>query len=460
MLIRFTVSNFLSFDEETVFDMLASSSAEHPDHVSAIGNVKVVKNAAIYGANGSGKSNLVRAIDTFISIIKNGKLSENINTYKFKLNPESKDLPVKFEMEFSIGDTMYLYGIECNNKTIEHEWLYDTTNPENDELLLERKTVGNRSYEIEFCQKWNETPEQKSINRVLKNNLLVDDQLVFHHLESLRIDELSEIHEYLSNNIIIIKQNFEPRNYFPFLRTKIETEAASDLIRKFDTGISSIYFDEIDLDSILADYKGFVEKYNITLGQKEIEDAKNIEESTFKKITKDSVFLKINGKVVFRKIFYNHKNEFHNDISFSLEEESDGTRKVINFLPIIIDQSIVDTVYIIDEIDNSLHPNLCYEFVKLLMTDRKENSQINYLDFTKRKKNSQIIFTTHQPNLLTRELFRDDEIWFVEKDKHKGNTSLYPLFEFDVKEGFNIQDGYLLGRFGGVPILDTHNFML
>jgi AAA15 family ATPase/GTPase len=447
MLIRFTVSNFLSFDEETVFDMLASSSAEHPDHVSAIGNVKVVKNAAIYGANGSGKSNLVLAIDKFISIIKKGELSENINTYKFKLNPKNKDLPVKFEMEFSIGNTMYLYGIECNNKTIEHEWLYDTTDPENDELLLERKTVGNRSYEIEFCQKWNETPEQKGINRVLKNNLLVDDQLVFHHHEILRIDELSLIHEYLSNTIIIIKQNFEPQSYFRLVRTEIETEAASDLIRKFDTGISSIYFDDIDLDSILADYKGFVEKYNITLGQKDIEDAKNIGDSTPKIITKDSFFLKIDGKVIFRKIFYNHKDEFHNDISFSLEEESDGTRKVINLLPIIIDQSIFDMVYIIDEIDNSLHPHLCYEFVKLLMSDRKENSQINYLDFTKRKRNSQIIFTTHQPNLLTRELFRDDEIWFVEKDKNKGNTSLYPLFEFDVKEGLQYPRRLFIGSF-------------
>ncbi|HRE58867.1 MAG TPA: AAA family ATPase, partial [Candidatus Kapabacteria bacterium] len=163
-------------------------------------------------------------------------------------------------------------------------------------------------------------------------------------------------------------------------------------------------------------------------------------------IHQDAGFFRINNQVVFRQLFFEHK-DIHNDkVGFFIEEESDGTRRIIDLLPIVLTKNIKDRVWIIDEIDNSLHPNLCYEFVKSLMTDRNGNSQI--------------IFTTHQPNLLTRELFRDDEIWFVEKDKHKGNTSLYPLFEFDVKEGFNIQDGYLLGRFGGVPILDTHNFML
>lgn len=459
MLIRFSVSNFLSFDEETVFDMLASSSEEHPNHVGMTGNVRVVKNAAIYGANGSGKSNLVLAIHKFIEIIRLGKLSENINTYKFKLNPKNKDLPVKFEMEFSIGNTMYIYGIECNHKIIEHEWLIDTTSPDSDERLLERKTSKSRDYDIEFCKKWDETPEQKSINAVLKKNLLRDDELILHHHETLLIDELSEIYEYLSKNIVIVKRNFRPGSYFSFLRTEIEIEAASALIRKFDTGISSIYIDEIDLDSILADYKSFVEKYNISLGQEEIENAKNLAESMFRPIGKDSGFIRINDKVVFRKIFYNHKDEERNDIPFTFEEESDGTRKIFEFLPLFLDQSVYDAVYIIDEIDNSLHPHLCYEFVKLLMSDRTENSHNTFIDFTKRKKNSQIIFTTHQPNLLTRELFRDDEIWFVEKDRHKGNTSLYPLFEFDVKADFNIEDGYLLGRFGGVPLIDTHTYM-
>ncbi|MBK7985966.1 MAG: AAA family ATPase [Ignavibacteria bacterium] len=249
MLIRFTVSNFLSFDEETVFDMLASSSAEHPDHVSAIGNVKVVKNAAIYGANGSGKSNLVRAIDTFISIIKNGKLSENINTYKFKLNPESKDLPVKFEMEFSIGDTMYLYGIECNNKTIEHEWLYDTTNPENDELLLERKTLGNRSYKLRFYQKWDETPEQKGINALLEKNLLRDNELFLNYHETLLIDDLSVIVNYVKNNIIFIVRYSTLSNYHNFLKVPSVTTETSELIRRFDTGIESVTINEIHLEN-------------------------------------------------------------------------------------------------------------------------------------------------------------------------------------------------------------------
>lgn len=446
MLIRFTVSNFLSFDEETVFDMLASSSAEHPDHVSAIDNVKVVKNAAIYGANGSGKSNLVRAIDTFISIIKNGKLSENINTYKFKLNPESKDLPVKFEMEFSIGDTMYLYGIECNNKTIEHEWLYDTTNPENDELLLERKTVGNRSYEIEFCQKWNETPEQKVIKVILEKNLLRDDELILHHYETLLIDELSVIINYVKTNIFVIKRENTVSDIVLFLYIPELANVISEFIARFDTGIQSVTIEEIPLESILADYSNFAEKYNLSLTKEDLDLIQNLTSDVFYRVRQEAAFMRINDKIVFRKILFGHKDIHNNKVGFVINEESDGTRRIIDLLPILLTKNINDKVWIIDEIDNSLHPNLCYEFVKSLMTDRNGNSQI--------------IFTTHQPNLLTRELFRDDEIWFVEKDKHKGNTSLYPLFEFDVKEGFNIQDGYLLGRFGGVPILDTHNFML
>ncbi len=418
MLIRFTVSNFLSFDEETVFDMLASSSAEHPDHVSAIGNVKVVKNAAIYGANGSGKSNLVRAIDTFISIIKNGKLSENINTYKFKLNPESKDLPVKFEMEFSIGDTMYLYGIECNNKTIEHEWLYDTTNPENDELLLERKTLGNRSYKLRFYQKWDETPEQKGINALLEKNLLRDNELFLNYHETLLIDDLSVIVNYVKNNIIFIVRYSTLSNYHNFLKVPSVTTETSELIRRFDTGIESVTINEIPLESILEDYSNFVQKYNLTLSKKDIEDIQNLSPDNPHLIRKDAGFFRINGQVMFRQLFFEHKDIHGNKVGFFIEQESDGTRRIVDLLTIVLSKHVKDLVWIIDEIDNSLHPNLCYEFVKLLMTDRNGNSQI--------------IFTTHQPNLLTRELFRDDEIWFVEKDKHKGNTSLYPLFEFDV----------------------------
>lgn len=445
MLIRFSVSNFLSFDEETVFDMLASSSEEHPNHVGMTGNVRVVKNAAIYGANGSGKSNLVLAIHKFIEIIRLGKLSENINTYKFKLNPKNKDLPVKFEMEFSIGNTMYIYGIECNHKIIEHEWLIDTTSSDSDERLLERKTSKSRDYDIEFCEKWDETPEQKSINAVLKKNLLRDDELILHHHETLSIDELSEIDEYLGDRILVITRRSQISSFFTFLRNDSDLKDASDLIKKFDTGISSIFIDEIDLDSILADYKSFVEKYNVSLGQKEIEDTKNISETMFMAINRESGFFKKNDKVVFRKILYNHKDVSNNDVPFSFEEESDGTQRVFEFLPILALKEENDFVCIIDEIDNSLHPHLCYEFVKMLVKDRKGTSQI--------------IFTTHQPNLLTRELFRDDEIWFVEKDRHKGNTSLYPLFEFDVKADFNIEDGYLLGRFGGVPLIDTHTYM-
>ncbi|HRE58868.1 MAG TPA: hypothetical protein PLW09_13700, partial [Candidatus Kapabacteria bacterium] len=217
-----------------------------------------------------GKSNLVLAIGKFMSIIGDGKLSANINTNKFKLNPESKDLPVKFEMEFSIGDTMYLYGIECNHTTIVHEWLYDTTDPENDELLLERKTVGNRSYEIEFCQKWNETPEQKVINGVLEKNLLRDDELILHHRETLLIDDLSTIINYLNSNIFVVKKESTPLSFLQFIYSHTDIVSSSEFIARFDTGIHSVTIEEIPLESILADYSNFVEKYNLSISKEEL----------------------------------------------------------------------------------------------------------------------------------------------------------------------------------------------
>ncbi|MDQ1267151.1 MAG: uncharacterized protein QG635_2305, partial [Bacteroidota bacterium] len=126
MIIRFIVDNFLSFDKETEFNMIAGNFKIHQNHVYKYGKIDILKSSAVYGANASGKSNLIKAIFTMQQIIKKGKINKSIKTEKFKLNPENISKPTIFEIEIVVDKHFYNYGFSFENDIITEEWLYET----------------------------------------------------------------------------------------------------------------------------------------------------------------------------------------------------------------------------------------------------------------------------------------------------------------------------------------------
>ncbi len=145
MLIRFVVTNFLSFNEESDFNMIAGSFKTHKHHVYNAGKIDVLKAAVFYGANGSGKSNLMKAINFLKETVRTGGIEQSIDDKKFKLNKNNADKPVSFEIEFSIEKKIYSYGISLNHDEIIGEWLYESQGITIEDMafIFERKKPGS-----------------------------------------------------------------------------------------------------------------------------------------------------------------------------------------------------------------------------------------------------------------------------------------------------------------------------
>ena len=144
------------------------------------------------------------------------------------------------------------------------------------------------------------------------------------------------------------------------------------------------------------------------------------------------------GEVFVKQLKTEHQAGETNIVDFDIEEESDGTIRLLDFVPAFRDLVGEEKVFIIDEIERSIHPLLIKELVKKFSVDSKTKGQL--------------IFSTHESNLLDQNLFRQDEIWFVEKDK-SGKTDLYPLSDFKIHNTIDIRKGYLAGRYGSIPFL-------
>ena len=154
MLVRFVASNFLSLKEEVEFNMLTGDFETHKHHVYQAGKVKVLKAAAIYGANGAGKSNLVKAIGYLQNLVKEGAISTSVNNKKFKLDPECQKKPVRFEIEFFTDGKLYSYGVVANDKAVQEEWLYELRVVKENRLIFERKINSSDKLELTFAEEY------------------------------------------------------------------------------------------------------------------------------------------------------------------------------------------------------------------------------------------------------------------------------------------------------------------
>ena len=163
------------------------------------------------------------------------------------------------------------------------------------------------------------------------------------------------------------------------------------------------------------------------------------EDITFNNPRGGVVITKENGNLFVKKIIANHFDNAGNNVSFDLDEESDGTQRLLDFIP-ALDGILTDEVtFIIDEIDQSIHPALLKALIQKIMSNKLTEGQL--------------IFTTHESNLLDLDIFRQDEVWFAEKDKTSNSTQLYSLSDFKPRYDLDIRKGYLKGRFGAIPFL-------
>lgn len=433
MLIRFVVNNFLSFSDEKEFNMIAGSFKSHKHHVYDLGKINILKAAAIYGANGAGKSNLIKAIELLQEIIQHGCLTDSINGRKFKLNKTNIDKPTSFEIEFTVEKAIYIYGVSLNHTNINEEWLYESGITADDKLIFERTTRKNGKPLIKLAEKYRKTKKAQLLIELMEDNLLKNNELLIGKTDNLKIEAISAARKWLSEGLVLIYPGSKFQSLVPAIsKSKRFKSFANDLLQTFDTGVKELGIETIDFEKYFGEED---EKFRIEL----IEEISKGDSVLLSTNNGGVLVTKENEKIVVKNVIALHKDQDGNKISFDLTEESDGTQRLLDFIPAFDGILNEDITFIIDEIDQSLHPSLLHSLVHKIMADTNTKGQF--------------IFTTHESNLLDLDIFRQDEIWFTEKDKITNSTHFYSLSEFKPRYDLDIRKGYLMGRFGAIPFL-------
>lgn len=445
MLISFTISNFLSFDSKQTISMVAGAPKKKADHCINKGKIKILKFAELYGANASGKSNLIKAVAFFKKIVLEGVKTNWSNCY-YRGKKDNKDKLSTFDFEFEIDNKIYTYGFDIllSKNSIRAERLYELK-PEKDDILIFNRTTNG---DIKLNENYFDSDTLYRLN-IYYSDIKSQDNILFLTLMNINKDSLYE--ENPCNSVIIFRKVFNwflnslvvifPDVYLDnskFFISNQKVNEINSLISKFGTGISECKMIDCQLDELQSKLPPAIFNNLINQFEKFVSartDEKNPRASI--RLNKDIYFLsKKGGSYQLNKIVFEHRND---EGSYEFYEESDGTQRLFDLIQVLMDDGF-EKVYFIDELNRCFHPDLSLEFVK---------------SFFAKTTNSQLIVTTHEIRLLDLDLLRRDEIWFCER-KSNGPTNLYSLEEFGERFDRKIDKAYLDGRYGGIPFFNNY----
>lgn len=444
MLIRFTIENFLSFKEKQTFSLLPGKGVIKSNHkTKPIKGISVLKTSILFGANASGKSNLIKAIDFGKNLVLYGtKIESPINYKTFKLDSIFLKGNSYIEYEIQHKNKNYAYGFIFNSKEIVDEWLFEIGKTITPKVIFERTNTIQFNLKSLYNKNW-KVEEKQFIEFIAKStprNQLFLTQVRKSNIKD-NINDFSDIFnviDWFQNSLTVIypsSKNITKK--FELHKDNNLQHIFTEMLKYFDTGIDSIDFKKIDFDKISIPIEIKEDIINGLLGEKSEKNnvfLSNPEDDKYYVITKN------NSNQLDAKILKTvHKVSNGTSELFDLMEESDGTRRIIDLIPLIIDFYKGNNVIIIDEIERSLHPNLVKDLFDFIF------NQCNDI-------NSQIIAASHESTLLTQKIFRKDEIWFAVKNK-QGATSLHSLEDYNIRFDKEIMKNYLIGRFKGVPKL-------
>ncbi|HCE2054021.1 TPA: ATP/GTP-binding protein [Vibrio parahaemolyticus] len=459
MLIYFSAKNFRSIRDEIALDMRPAPRLRRlPHHVNVIKSVsdnetKVLRSAVIYGANASGKSNIVKAIDQMKKLVLGrDRNSDRIETQPFKLD-ESVNENTDYYIEFIVNRITFGYGMSINKSRVENEYLH-CLDPEYEWKVFERQYMPeSEDYEVTsdlhmFIQDQENDGNsitEKSYNEFIMLIKYTEDTKLFitesadkklhNKLKSLAT-QVFVVHQYFKFSLRVIFPNTYYGGKFHDISQDEISQAYKDLLNKYDTGIDHICTESADINEVSDILKQKAEDA-LRCGQPYVAHFKgNYYRFSIDEDTDD---------LVANKIITCRKGKDGKRIDFELNEESDGTSRLFDIIrPLITPYREVDkdATYIIDEFDRSLHPNISKDMIKTFLNNPIEGSNV------------QLIVTTHESNLLDNDILRRDEIWFVQKE-HDLSTQLYSLNEYSTRFDKDIRKAYLDGVYGGVPFIPS-----
>jgi uncharacterized protein len=419
MLLEFTVGNFRSFFQKRTLSLQAQKlSEEAKDNVSMVSSYDVLKTLAVYGANSSGKSNLVNALQTMaVCVLSSVRLNDNdtLQYDPFLLLKGVKE-PTLFEITFLKNDFCFRYGFKYSYSKIEEEWLFRKTTPRSKEqVLFIRNADGIGVDEKNFTE---------GIGYEEKTN---DNRLFLSLCAQLGGTISKQVISWFQTDFNVVSglKNQEYRGFTKMLfhEKKEASKEAMKFFKKLQLGFGSLLTHEEEPtipDTMPKELKALLTK--------EIQGKKSIEVDSVHNL-------------------YNKKGTVCGSVTFSFEErESSGTRKLFDLAGPIFDTLYDGSILVIDELDAKMHPLISQHIISLF-----NNPQTN-------PNNAQLIFTTHDTHLLSLKMLRRDQIWFTEKDASE-QTDLYNLMDIVLPDGTkprndsNYEKNYMAGRYGAIPFI-------
>lgn len=438
MLVRFLIKNLFSFQELTEFNMLPGRFNRMPDHQYEMGGLEVLKLNAIYGANGAGKSNLIKAMALLKRYLEQGAMPVEFLTETFKFDPASRGKNLYLGVEFiKDGETFY-YGLTINKGIIVEEELQISGIGKKDDYLLFQRTdkTGEAELDLNFCKEVMQDDEAAIFPFFLKNEMLDRAVPVLFHMASRKNKVFAPFKQALgwfTNDLVVLLPGYIP-NGLPLMIEQHEHLYcfSSHVMKTFNTGINKIRVETIPIQKFFGeDDRSQAERITSEL------IANPHKTRSIRTEYEEIVFVNHNGQVVAKRLLFIHDFEGA-DVVFTAAQESDGTRRLLQYLPAFYAVIHQPRVFLADEIERSIHPLLIKELVQKFSHDQDTHGQL--------------IFSTHESNLLDQQIFRPDEIWFAEKN-NQGATELYPLSDFKEHHTIDIRKGYLNGRYGGIPFM-------
>lgn len=431
MLLQFSIKNFRTFKDKAILSLIASNYDKDTREIENVFedktfNYRLLKSAVIYRANASGKSKLLEAIAFMrgfvINSSKESQQGESIEVEPFRLSKETENEPSEFEIIFLSKGELFRYGFEATKKKIVSEWLYHKPKTKEIELFY-RDGSQFETHERNFTK--GSTVVKEGLVR--DNALLVSVAAQFNEKTDITVTDWFKRLKFLSG------LNETGYQGFTMGRTKSPTQKTKilELLKAADFGIQDIKLQKLDVDKLP---KGI---------------PKEMREKILREIKEENAEFIADVLTTHKK--YDLNKQAVDNVNFSLDDdESSGTRKFFALTGPILNVIEKGYTLVVDELDSKLHPNLVCKIVSLF----------NSKEFN--KKNAQLIFNTHNTNLLSSGLFRRDQIWFTNKNKY-GEAKLYSLANFKsdkVKKNEPFEDNYIRGKYGAIPYLgffDTLN---
>jgi len=447
MLLSFSIENFRSFREEQTLSMIASN--RHPDHAEHTAAIPDDENralpvAVIYGANGAGKSNLVRAFSFFCGLVTRGvEPKKPINRVSFLLDKESGGKPTEFKVQYVEGTHVFAYGCRISDTMVDAEWLSLLRNGK-EISVYERVTRSDGEVTIEAGpvlkdDTWGDHAKALALTKVG----VLPNQLFLHAAaKGLREQDqgpvLASALRWFAERVVIIPADstFGALAHLVAHDEKF-TNFAGEFLRRVATGVDRLRVDTSQVEeSFLGGFGRGFEQVVRDMPAGEIASF-TVPDGT------ELIVEKTKGtKVQVRTIKSEHLGADGSRVSLPFSEESDGTQRLTHLLPALHAVCQRPGLFMIDEIDRSLHPLLAKGFVREFLKHCAGHG-------------SQLIFTTHETAFLDLDLLRRDEIWFVDKKPAEGATELYSLADYKVRTDLKIDKAYLQGRFEAIPPIET-----